>query len=549
MSATYTNFAAEQSTKDKHTVNTPATAPIKGRESEMAPNNNGGFSFTLDKWGVLDRFLLIGTESAGYTVSSKDLTAKAFNNVIACAKEDGPRLIKRVLEISVNGRAPKNDPAVVALAIAASVGDANTAALAFAQLPAVARTGTWLFQFVSILESMKPTGTWNAAAKRGVANWYNSKSIDKLAVQLLKYQQRDGWSHRDVLRLAHIKPTEQTNALFRYVVKGADSIMQGEIMPQLVIDFERLKRATSKQEVLNVINSNSAVTWEMVPTQWHSDADVLTALLPNMGLTAMIRKLGVLTTHGVIGGEVSEGQKIVESKINDAEALKRARVHPLTLLQAQRQYAAGKGERSDKTWSPAQRVVDALNSAFYAAFDNVEDTGASVLIGVDVSPSMFGAKCNGSANITAAEVAGVLALVTAKTQKNSFIGGFARTFVPLKISPNMTLDTVMAHLREFYNNWGSTNISATHDYAITNKMDVDVFQIITDNDVNSGRQPTVSLKDYRSRAGKPNAAQIVLATSTDRFTVADPKDPRQLDVAGFDTAVPTIMSEFIKASR
>jgi hypothetical protein len=37
-----------------------------------------------------------------------------------------------------------------------------------------------------------------------------------LAMALTKYQQRDGWSHRDVLQLAHCKPA----GLFRYAAKG-----------------------------------------------------------------------------------------------------------------------------------------------------------------------------------------------------------------------------------------------------------------------------------------------------------------------------------------
>ena len=41
--------------------------------------------------------------------------------------------------------------------------------------------------------------------KRGLAKWYNNRSVDKLAVQMLKYQSRNGWSHRDVLRKVHPK--------------------------------------------------------------------------------------------------------------------------------------------------------------------------------------------------------------------------------------------------------------------------------------------------------------------------------------------------------
>jgi 60 kDa SS-A/Ro ribonucleoprotein len=76
-------------------------------------------------------------------------------------------------------------------------------------------------------------------------------------------------------------------------------------------------------------------------------------------------------------------------------------------------------------------------------------------------------------------------------------------------------------------------------------MNVDVFGIITDNDVNCGIHPTQALNNFR-RAMSKNAAQIVCATSMSRFTVADPTDPMQVDITGFDSHVPAIFAEFEK---
>ena len=36
----------------------------------------------------------------------------------------------------------------------------------------------------------------------------SSREADDLALQVVKYQQRDGWSHGDLLRLAHPKAPE-----------------------------------------------------------------------------------------------------------------------------------------------------------------------------------------------------------------------------------------------------------------------------------------------------------------------------------------------------
>ena len=537
MSNVYANFANATTTKASKVV-TPQSQAIPGREAEMKINNAGGVTFTLDSWGVLDRFLMIGSEKGNYYVGERDITKQSFDTVKKCLKEDGLRVVNRALEYSLAGRAPKNDPAVVAIALAAVYGDDATKAAAYEALPKIARTGTWLFLFVSILDAL---GKWNAAAKRGVAKWYTNKDMDRLAVQLLKYQSRNGWAHRDVLRLAHVKPSNEVQSnLFRYAV-GKD-LVEGAPVPQLLVDFEMLKRTDSKKDVLSLIESNSALTWEMVNTKFLSDKDVLFALVKNMGLTAVIRKLGVLTQHGVIA-PLSEGSKLVISKLSDVEALRKQRVHPITLLQAMKQYTTGHGHRGSATWNPDQRVVDALDDAFYAAFDTQEKTDDSYLVGVDCSGSMFGAMVNGSPNLRAADVAAVMALAVVKNQPNYWIGGFNTRMGELKITPKMRLDKVLDVMQRF--NWGGTDVSLPALHATQHRMNVDKLVVITDNETWAGRiQPTQALRDYRQKMGKPMTSQIVIGTSVSEFTVADPKDPLQLDIAGFDSAAPQIISQF-----
>jgi 60 kDa SS-A/Ro ribonucleoprotein len=72
-------------------------------------------------------------------------------------------------------------------------------------------------------------------------------------------------------------------------------------------------------------------------------------------------------------------------------------------------------------------------------------------------------------------------------------------------------------------------------------MKVDKFVTITDNDINTGRQPTAALKDYRQSTGLASRS-IVIATTLSSFSIADPKDPFQLDIAGFDSAAPALIA-------
>ncbi len=55
--------------------------------------------------------------------------------------------------------------------------------------------------------------------------------------------------------------------------------------------------------------------------------------------------------------------------------------------------------------------------------------------------------------------------------------------------------------------------------------------------------PHQALKQYRERMGI-DARLVVVAMTATRNTIADPADPLQLDISGFDSAVPTLLADF-----
>jgi 60 kDa SS-A/Ro ribonucleoprotein len=60
--------------------------------------------------------------------------------------------------------------------------------------------------------------------------------------------------------------------------------------------------------------------------------------------------------------------------------------------------------------------------------------------------------------------------------------------------------------------------------------------------VNCGSHPAQALREYRNAAQK-HSASVIVGTEMSEFTIADPKDPRQLDIAGFDSAAPQLIAE------
>ena len=129
------DFTKHVSTRLRHLA-TPQNEPIPG--STQIPNSAGGYAWAVDHWTRLDRFLVLGAEGGTFYVGERELTRESAAAVIAALAEDGARVVRRTVEISESGRAPKNDPALFVLALAAALGDDVTRAAALTALGRVA---------------------------------------------------------------------------------------------------------------------------------------------------------------------------------------------------------------------------------------------------------------------------------------------------------------------------------------------------------------------------------------------------------------------------
>ena len=82
-------------------------------------------------------------------------------------------------------------------------------------------------------------------------------------------------------------------------------------------------------------------------------------------------------------------------------------------------------------------------------------------------------------------------------------------------------------------------------HALKNREPVDAFVIYTDSETYMGEiHPQVALEEYRKKMGI-EAKLIVVGMTSNCLTIADPKDLNTLNLAGFDTATPRIINDFI----
>lgn len=554
---------------------TPHTQTEKARE-DQAVNNAGGFVFQLDVWKRLERFLILGVDGPTYYVTQTPLVRENAAVIEECLKVDYARTIRTIVEISDAGRAPKNDPAIFALAIACASKDPAIAHAALAVMPQICRIGTHLFHWAADVNGMRG---WGPALRKAVARWYCDRKVESLAHQAIKYPQRDGWSHRDLLRLSHAASKDTSrNAVFRWITQGGSPSLSlthkhgppitGNSLPELLLAFEELQKTDSLARVCELVHKHN-LPHETVPSIWKSKKEVWEVLLESMGSTALLRNLNKMTAIGLLA-PLSAATNLACSKLMDISALKRGRVHPISVLVAQKVYAMGRGLKGSLTWVPEPRILDALDAAFYLSFSAVEPTGKNFYLGLDISGSMSSPVSGSGGVLSCREAVGAMAMAIARTEKNFVAYGF--TAMPgdrwtgfgmgwskanrkspgegltrIDISERHRLLEVCEKLTGLP--MGPTDCSQPMLHAADAGMDVDVFMVLTDNETYAGDvHPFRAMHQYREKMGKPEAKLVVNGMTAAAFTIADPTDPGMLDVSGFDTSVPAVISDFASGS-
>lgn len=530
-------------------VNTKVTSQRERSRSDEVKNNAGGFVFAVSDQTRLERFLILGTDGGTYYVGEKKITDENVNFLRKMIQSDEALVLSTLVDVSVNGRAYRNSPALFALALLFVEGKDKAAARA--ALTKVARTSTHLFEFAQYIENL---GGWGRAKRNAVANWYQSQEVDKLAYQLVKYRQRDGWTHRDLLRLSHPVGLDEN------VVNFALGKEHG-LGPRIITGFEIIQQAENEQQVLNALSSFKDLPWEAIPTQFLKSDKVWKALFYNNQLNgqALVRNITRLARLGAF--DDMQFAADYAQRLTDSEMILRTRLHPINYLVASVTYDKGQVNRGGggfygyygygrtKDWKSSGIITDALNDGFHLAFKAVEPANKRTFIGVDVSSSMNSAALG--IDLSCAQVSGAVAMTIARTEPMYEIRGFTSgsgygrgnsQLTDLGITARTSLATAMQKVQK--NNFGSTDCAQPMLYALENKIEIDTFVVITDNETWAGNiKPHQALKQYRDKMGI-DARLAVFGVAASNFTIADPTDRGMMDFVGFDSNAPKVLADF-----
>lgn len=516
--------------------NTAQTEKAVGKN--QVKNNAGGYVFAVSDRTRIERFLILGAESNFY-VNARDLTRENMDFVISQVKTNESLVADVIASVDADNRAAKKDYTIFALAVLFQFGtDKARARELFTQ---VIRTSTHLFMFLGFVKEL---GGMGRSKRNAVKAWYESKSDDALAYQMVKYRQRNGWTHKDALRVSHAVPSA-ANAAFAL---GRVNDVDDKDVPAIIAGFLKMQDATTVADVLDVLSEYPMLPWETIGTEFLNSVEVQRALFDNGSLrgTALVRGITRMARLGMFA-DMDFATAVADRIVADVDS---SGIHPMGYLNALVTHREGQVAHNsayswnvsrNKNWDTSEIVADALEEAFYASFKTVAPSGKRFYLGIDVSGSMS-VEVAGSTSLTSAQVSAAMAMTIARTEKKYVMRGFSSTMVDLGITARDSLDSALNKVQS--RNFGSTDASVAMRDALDKGIEVDTFVIITDNDTYAGRvHPYKALQEYRRKTGI-NAQLIVLGTAATDFTIADPSDAGMLDVVGFDPSVPRVVSDF-----
>lgn len=308
------------------------------------------------------------------------------------------------------------------------------------------------------------------------------------------------------------------------------------------VEIAKTGETKNVSNALAIMKSNPRLQREHIPTQLMSSPEIWASLLEGMGMTALIRNLGKLSSIGIM---TQFRQKICAMLTNQAEITK-TRIHPIQVLIALKTYMAGKGDLGKLTWTTDGIVLDTLSTTFKMSFGNVERTGKRIMLALDVSGSMDCATA-GAPSVSCREGATAMAMATlaAEGDRNTSIYAFTTVFKDMngRIRPNMTVQEAIRATQDVF---GGTDCALPMRHAAQHNIPVDCFIVYTDSETYAPtRHPQVELEEYRKKTGI-NAKMIVVGMVSNSLTIADPSDKNTLNLAGFDSSLPQLITMFLK---
>jgi hypothetical protein len=331
-------MVAQQSSQSRASI--PQTCKLN---IDQVLNCSGGYVWKLSTIEHVNRYLVLGgaKDMGNYYKQADDVSHECALSVLQMIRSPDTsqfiQLCDLLKAVSLGGRAPKQEP--VLLSVAAAIVFAKTPKekeIAFETAKACIRIPTHMFMlagFVRDLSMAKPTNKgkgWGTGFRRTMAHYYLSHTGRELAFHMTKYQNREGWTHADMIRMLHINPTsladDGARLMFDYVMmkyarkpKVPSEKTLSTLASQKVVIAPNPFKPLTKAEFVEKLN---AISTPPIPTS--------ASIAVPAAAAAPTQKSGAQTVASKVAGFVSALTSVMPSSSSSAVATTSAQSKPAT---------------------------------------------------------------------------------------------------------------------------------------------------------------------------------------------------------------------------
>lgn len=529
-----TDFADEMKNQG---IKTPQTKPFGGATFK---NEAGGYNFPTDVFENLKRFLILGADTQTFYVNKATQIDRFLDTVKEAVDADPLAVISLAVHASEN--APRIGPAIFALAVATTSKDEQARSAALRSIPDVCRIPTHYFIMARYIRKLRG---WSPQVSRAFNEYYLKTPHSKLAFHAIKYKQREGFSHRDLLRLCHPKaPDKDRNDIFKFMVSGD---LPDEFDPDIfsyIVGSKLIFEEESLQKALGLIKKYR-LTEEMIPDRFKT-REVWGVLAPNMGQQAFLRNIVRMASHKYldVGMWGSEGLAVFLDKFSD-QHIKRSRLHPIDFLKAYAAYQGGEfeGLGNNYEFNVHPKIKSTLWNGIYKSIGNVKPTGKTLCLAYDHSGSMEFPVDFAGVTMAPSIMQVILGQLYTKTEANTFSVSFGTSLMKQAFDENSSFDEISNAIPK---KGEGTDCALPVKYLLQNNIMVDALIEFTDQMSWFGKGHTQAwIEEYRDRMN-PDFRFVVFQMAPYESSIVDPKDPKSLGVVGLDASAFDLVSSFIR---
>ena len=320
-------MVAQQSSQGRATI--PQTCKFN---IDQVLNCSGGYVWKLTPIEHVNRYLVLGgaKDMGNYYKQADEVSHECALSVLQMIRTPDTsqfvQLCDLLKAVSLGGRAPKQEP--VLLSVAAAIVFAKNSKekeIAFETAKVCIRIPTHMFMLAGFVRDLSMAKTvhkgkgWGTGFRKAMAHYYLSHTGRELAYHMTKYQNREGWTHADMIRMLHINPAtladDGARLMFDYVMMKyarksktpSEKTLASLASKNVVISPNPFKPLTKAEFVEKL----AAISTPPIPT-----SASIAACIP--AAASATQKLGAQTVVSKVAGFVSALTSVMPSTASSA---------------------------------------------------------------------------------------------------------------------------------------------------------------------------------------------------------------------------------------